>query len=78
MCPPSSRKNHEAFFKPPPVSSRLVFAGDFNAHAKVSVGLKVIDDAVGEVMDIDNHFVDAKGAQAQKSDLEQRAAGEGD
>ena len=33
-----------------------VFAGDFNAHAEVLVGLKVVDDHVGEMMDIENHF----------------------
>ena len=73
---PASRKNQAAFFRPPPVSSRDFFAGDFNPHAEVAVGLEVIDDFVGEVMDVDNHFADAKGAQADKGDFKQRAAGD--
>ncbi len=40
------------------------FAGDFDAHAEVFVGFQVVDDHVGEVVDVDDDFGDAEGAEA--------------
>ena len=55
-----------------------LLAGDFNAHAEVAVGLEVIDDFVGEVMDIENDFTDAEGAQAAQSELKESTTGDSD
>ena len=54
------------------------FAGDFDAHAEVFVGFQVVDDEVGEVVDIDDDFGDAEGAQASEGDFEQGVAGDFD
>ena len=56
------------------VQQEIVFAGDFDAHAEIVVGFQVVDNHVGEVMDVDDDFGDAEGAQAGESDFEQRAA----
>ena len=53
-----------------------LFAGDFDVHAEVLVGAEIFDDHVGEVMGIDDDFVNAEGAQAGERDLEQCAAGD--
>ena len=55
-----------------------IFAGNFNAHAGVVVGFEIVDDPIGEVMDVDDHFGDGEGAQAGKGDFEEGAAGEFD
>ncbi len=54
------------------------FAGDFDAHAKVFVRFQVVDDLVGEVVDVDDGFGDAEGAEAGESDFEESAAGKFD
>ena len=36
---------------------------DFNVHSKVLMGLQIGDDHLGEMMDIDDHFPNAKIAQ---------------
>ena len=56
------------------VEQNVVLAGDFDAHAEIFVRLQVIDDHVGEVMHVDDHFANAEGAQARERDLQQRAA----
>ena len=55
-----------------------IFAGDFDAHAEVFVGFQIVDDQVGEVVDVDDDFGDAEGAQAGEGDFEQGAAGDFD
>ncbi len=66
------------FFQAAAGVQQNIFAGDFDAHAEVFIGFQIVDDQVGEVMDVDDHFVDAEGAQAGEGDFEQRAAGEFD
>src|ERR1700675_1515662 len=51
------------------------FTRDFDTHAKVAVGFQIVDDRVGEVMDVDDDFVYTERAQAGEGDLEQGAAG---
>src|SRR2546425_8310592 len=55
------------------VEKQIVFAGDFDVHAEIVFGLQIADDHVREVMEVDDNFADAEGAQAGKSDFEQRA-----
>ena len=55
-----------------------LLAGDFNTHAEVAIGLEVIEDFVGEVMDIENDFADAEGTQAAEGELKESTAGDGD
>jgi hypothetical protein len=55
-----------------------VFARNFDAHAKVIVGFQIVDDHVGEMMDIDDDFGNAGGAEAKEGDFEKSAAGEFD
>src|SRR5437899_5196398 len=55
------------------VEKQIVFAGDFDVHAEIVFGLQIADDHVREVMEVDDDFADAEGAQAGKSDFEQRA-----
>jgi hypothetical protein len=55
-----------------------VLAGNFDAHAKVVVRFQVVDDLVGEVVDVDDDFDDAEGAETGESDFEKGAAGEFD
>src|SRR5580698_4690921 len=45
---------------------------NFDTHAKVVVGFQIIDDHVGKVMHIDDHFANATLAQARNRDLQQR------
>jgi hypothetical protein len=54
------------------------FMGYFDAHAEVFVGFQVVNDLVGEVVDIDDDFGDAEGAEAGQGDFEEGAAGEFD
>ena len=54
------------------------FTGDFDAKAEILVGFQVGDDHVGEVVDVDDGFGDAKSAQVGKGDFEEGAAGEFD
>ena len=70
-----SRKKWAAFFKPPPVSSRISSRETSILHAEIVVGFQIIDNHVREVMRIDNHLAHAKGAQAGEGDLQQRTAG---
>ncbi len=64
------------FFQAAAGVQQNVFAGDFDTHAEVVVGFQIVDDQIGEVMDVDDDFGDAERAQARESDFEQSAAGE--
>jgi hypothetical protein len=55
-----------------------LLARDFNAHAEVLVGMEVIDDFVGEMMDVENDFANAEDAQAAEGELKESTAGDGD
>ncbi len=55
------------------IEQEVVLAGDFDAHAEVVVGFQVGDDHVGEVVNVDDGFGDAKGAQAGEINFEERA-----
>src|SRR5260370_39892039 len=66
------------FFQAAAGVQKNVFAGDFDAHDEVFVRFQVVGDEIGEVMDVDDHFGDAEGAQAGKGDFEEGAAGEFD
>src|SRR5439155_17478132 len=57
------------FFQAAAGVQQNVFAGDFDAHAEVVVGFQVLDDHVGEVVDVDDDFGDAEGAQAGESEV---------
>lgn len=54
------------------------FAGDLDAQAEVVVEFEIVDDLVGEVVDVDDDFGDAEGTEAGESDFEEGAAGEFD
>src|ERR1035437_584612 len=49
-----------------------VFARNFNSHPKVVVLLQIINNHVGKVMHVDDHFANPKLAQAVECDLQQR------
>ena len=66
------------FFQAAAGVQQNVFAGDFDAHVEVFVGFQIVDDLVGEVVDVDDGFGDAEGAQAGESDFEKGVAGEFD
>ena len=69
------QKEPRAFFEAAAgVKQEVVFARDFDAHAEIVVRLEVVDDHVSEMIDVDDDFADAKGAQARESDFEERAA----
>ena len=66
------------FFQAAAGVQQNVFAGNFYAHAEVFFGFQIVDDLIGEVMDVDDDFGYAEGAQAGESDFEKCAAGEFD
>ncbi len=66
------------FFQAATSVEQEFFAGDFNAHAELFVGFQVVNDHVGEVVDVDDDFSDAEGAQAREGDFEEGATGEFD
>ena len=53
-----------------------ILARDFDMHAKIVIGLQVLDHLLREVMCIDDYLVHAEGAQAREGDLQHRAAGD--
>ena len=73
--PLESRKKWAAFFRPPPVSSRISSREISIRMPKLSVGFEVLSNHVRVMMRVDDHFAHAKGAQAGECDLQQRAAG---
>ena len=58
------------------VEQDIVFARDLDAHAEVVVLLQVVDDHVGEVMHVDDHFPDSEGGEAAKGNFQQRVSGD--
>jgi len=56
------------------VEQKVIFAGNFDAHAKVVVRLKVVKDHFGKVVDVDDDFADAESAKARESNFKERAA----
>src|SRR5207253_11455977 len=40
-----------------------VFAGNFDAHAEGFVGFQIVDDLIGEVVDVEDEFGYAEGAR---------------
>src|SRR6267154_511308 len=54
------------------------FAGDFNAHAEIFVRFEIVDDLVGEVVDVDDDFGDAEGTETRESDFEEGTASDFD
>ena len=71
-------KKPGGFFQAAARVQQNVFAGNFDAHAEVFVGFQIVDDHVGEMVDVDDDFGYAEGAQAREGDFEKRAAGEFD
>ena len=63
----SPRKNHAAFFSPPPVSSRTVLVRHLDVHPEISVRFQIIDNHVGKMMHVDDHVVNAKRRAAAKA-----------
>ena len=51
------------------VEQEIVFARDFDAHVEVVFGFQVVDDHIGEVVDVDDDFVDTEGTQARERDF---------
>src|SRR5437879_4347053 len=47
-----------------------LFARDFDAHAEIIVLLQILQNHVGKVMRIDDHFDDSKSPQAEESDFQ--------
>src|SRR5260370_5145689 len=64
------------FFQAAASVQQNVFAGNLDAHAEAFMGLQVVDDHVSEMMDVDNDFVDAEGAQAGNGNFGKGVAGE--
>ena len=58
------------FFQAAASVEKDVFTGEFDANAKIVFGFEVVGDHVGEMMDVDDEFGDAEGAQAGKRDFE--------
>jgi hypothetical protein len=56
------------------VEEEVVFAGDFDAEVEIVFGVEVIDDLGGQVVDIDDDFGDAEGAEAGEGDFEEGTA----
>ena len=56
------------------VEQEVVFAGDFDAQVEIIFGAQVVDDLAGQVVDVDDDFGDAEGAEAGKGDFEEGAA----
>ena len=50
------------------------FTGNLNPHAEIVMPRQILDDQIGEMMHVDDHFVDTKFAQAGQRDFEQGAA----
>jgi len=55
------------------VEEEIVFARDFDVEAEIFVGVEIVDDLVGEVVDVDDDAGDAEGFEACESDFEERA-----
>jgi len=55
-----------------------VFAGDFDAKPEIIFGVEIVEDLVGEMVDVEDEFGDALGAEAGDGDFEEGAAGEFD
>jgi hypothetical protein len=55
------------------VEEEVVFAGDFDAQVEIIFGAQVGDDLIGEVVDVDDDFGDAEGAEAGEGDFEEGA-----
>jgi hypothetical protein len=55
------------------VEEEVVFAGDFDAKVEIIFGVQVVDDLAGQVVDVNDDFGDAEGAEAGESDFEQGA-----
>ena len=66
------------FFQASAGVQQNIFAGDFDASSKIVFGFQVVDDLVGKVVDVDDEFRDAEGAEASEGDFEEGAAGEFD
>ena len=52
------------FFEAAAGVQQNVFAGDFDAHAKVLVGFQVVDDQISKVVNVDDDFGNAEGPEA--------------
>ena len=57
---PASRKNHAAFFKPPPVSSKTSSRETSILMPKLRLACEVVDNLLGEMMDVDDDFAHAE------------------
>ena len=55
------------------VEQEVVFAGDFDAEVEIIFGVQVVDNLAGQVVDVNDDFGDAEGAEAGESDFEQGA-----
>jgi len=53
------------------VEEEAVFAGDFDAQVEIIFRAQVGEDLVGEVVDVDDEFGDAEGAEAGEGDFEE-------
>src|SRR5882762_2538316 len=53
-----------------------LLARDFNTHAEIVVRFEIFKNHVSEVMHVDDHLANPKGAQARERDFEQRSAGD--
>ncbi len=67
-------KEPGCFFQAAAGFKQLLFAGYFDVQAEIIVGFEVIHDHVREMVDVDDDFANAEGAQTRKSDFEQGAA----
>jgi hypothetical protein len=54
------------------------FARDLDAHVEIIFGFEVVKELIGEMVDVEDEFGDALGAEAGDGDFEEGAAGEFD
>ena len=62
------------FFQAAAGIEQHILARDFNAHPEIMVCFQVVENHVGEVMHVDDHFADSEFAQTRERNFEQRAA----
>src|SRR5260370_38421509 len=69
---PGVFEERRSFLQPAASIEQYIFARDLNVHPEIIIRLQVVDDHVGEVMDVDDYLANPKRAHSRKRDLEQR------
>ena len=69
-------KKGRGFLEPASSVEKNFFARNLDLHAEGTVSLEVFDDFIGEVVDIDDYFLNSNRAQSRQRDLQKRAPGD--